>query len=608
MTTRSNQWKRGLRRLASVSPAKRIVIACLTAVLAFSTATVASALISGSSGSVIRLSSPPASVRLNALENATSVVAFDEQQGATLGSALAVDAVNPGTYTSFPNGSATIPAGTVVDSHLIHSDPPSRNYNPHRTGTVTFNGDIIGVVASTARLAASDSLGAPGTLYAGTTLWRGLEGAESGVFGGDRFTISTDHRTLSFDLGTYVMDEIRVITRHVNPLVTTITDAPDPVQAGDNVTYSVTVTNSGSSTASNVQVRDQFPGATLVSATSSGGCTGTASVTCGLGTITAGSSASASIVVTSPTTVPAGGTIVNTATSPPGQSPAANESTTVVSPSLGTTITDLPDPVTAGNDVQYTLTVTNNGIAAVADAHVVDTLPAGTTLVEANAPGTCTPGSGTVDCALGALAMGASAQAQIVVTSPGTVPDGGTITDSAVATPGTNTSASESTTVEAPTPGVSKGFVLPGGSITISGDDPATLTLPDTGSGAPVEITQDNGTFCDGPCTGPATSISDFGGYSDPNQPIQLLLTFTFPDSPTSLTDAATAYGATIYKNDTPDPNAGVPVPACTTPGAGVAVPHPCVDAHTITQPSPNSFVVTFTILYISGDPHFAKR
>ena len=448
----------------------------------------------------------------------------------------------------------------------------------------------------------------PGTLYAGTTLWRGLEGSESGALGGDKFTISSDHRTLSFDIETYVMDEIRVITQHTNPLVTTITDAPDPVQAGGNVTYTVTVANTGTSSASNVQVQDQFPGATLVSATSSGGCTGTTSVTCGLGTLGVGGSASASIVVTSPSTVPAGGTIVNTATSPPGQSPAVNESTTVVSPVLNTTITDLPDPVTAGNDVQYTLTVTNNGIAPVADAHVVDTLPAGTTLAASSAPGVCTPGSGTVDCDLGALITGASAQAQIVVTSPSTVPDGGTITDSAVATPGTNTSASESTTVEAPTPGVAKGFVLPGGSITIPGADPATLTLPDTGSGTPVIITQGNGTFCDGPCTGPATSISDFGGYSDPNQPIQLVLTFNFPDSPTSLTDAATAFGSTIYKNDTPDPNAGVPVPACTTPGAGVAVPHPCVDVHAITQPSPNVFVVTFTILYVSGDPHFAKR
>jgi uncharacterized repeat protein (TIGR01451 family) len=258
--------------------------------------------------------------------------------------------------------------------------------------------------------------------------------------------------------------------------------------------------------------------------------------------------------------------------------------------------------------VQYILTVTNNGIAPVANAHVVDTLPAGTSLKTATSSGGCS-GTGPVDCALGALAVGASAQAQLVVTGPGTVPAGGTMTNSAVASPGSNPAASEVTTVEAPQDGVSKGFVSPGGSLTIPGDDPATLTLPNTGAGAPVEITQGDGTFCDGSCEGPATTISEFGGYSDPNHPISLLLTYEFPDSPGSLTNAATAYGSTIYKNDDPsNPGVGTVVPLCSTFGAGVAIPHPCVDAKTITQPSQNSFVVTFTIKYISGDPKFARR
>jgi uncharacterized repeat protein (TIGR01451 family) len=432
-------------------------------------------------------------VKLNALENATKVYAFNEAQGVTLAAPVAVDGVNPGTYSSFPSGTAKVAAGTIVDSHLIHSDIPSRNYTAHRTGSVTFGNTIVGVIASTSRLAASDAaLGAPGTQYAGTTQWRGLESGEFGSSLSDKYTISADRKTVSFDIQTYVMDEIRVLT------------AP--------------------------------------------------------------------------------------------------------STQLTTAINDSPDPVTAGNDVQYTLTVTNSGAAAVAAAHVVDTLPAGTTLKSSNAPGGCT-GSGPVDCTLGALAVGASVQAQLVVTSPGTVPAGGTITNSAVASPGSNPVATETTTVEAPIDGVSKGFVSPGGSISISGADPATLTLPNTGSGAPVAITQGAGTFCDGPCSGTATDISEFGGYSDPNQPIHLHLVYTFPDSPTSLTDAATAFGSTIYKNTDPNtPTVGTPVPSCSTPGGGVAVPHPCVDAKTITQPSPNSFEVAFDVLYISGDPKFALR
>ena len=427
------------------------------------------------------------------MQSATAAFAFDEAQGKTLAAPVAVDAVNPGTYSVFPSGTATIPAGTVVDSHLVHSDPPAGTAKVQLTGTVTFPETILGVIGSTSGLAATDSaLGAPGTIYAGTTHWRGLEGKENGGSKvPDSVTISADRHTVSFSVRTFVMDEFRVVTKHKDPLSLSMTDSPDPV--------------------------------------------------------------------------------------------------------------------TAGNDVQYTMTVTNSSPTPVANVHVVDTLPAGTTFVTASAPGGCS-GTGPVNCTLGTLAGGTSASAQLVLTSPGTVPSGGTITNSAATTPG-NVQATQTTTVEAPQPGVSKGFVLPGDSISIDGANPATLTLPDTGTGAPVIITQGDGTFCDGSCSGPATTISDFAGYSDPTHPIHLTLSYTFPDAPDSLTNAATAFGSTIYKNTDPsNPNVGTPVPACTTAGSGIAVPHPCVDAHSIVQPSPNSFVVSFEIVYISGDPKFARR
>jgi uncharacterized repeat protein (TIGR01451 family) len=467
---------------------KRAVALVAAVVLVASGVAVAGALITSSTGQLVKLTAPPADVRLDKLQNATAAVAFDERQGATLSAPVKVDYVNPGTYSVFSAGNTQIPAGTVVDSHLIHSDPPSKNYTARRTGSVTFSDQILGVIVTTSRLASSDAaVGAPGTLYSGSLFLRGLESIE------DKFTISADRLTLSFDIRTTaVMDEIRVLTgAHTN---------------------------------------------------------------------------------------------------------------------LTTTIADEPDPVTAGNDVQYTLTVTNNGSSAVANAHVVDTLPAGTTLVSTDAPGGCT-GTGPVDCTLGSLAVGASAVAKLVVTVPGTVPEGGTVTNSAVATPGSNPSASETTTIEEPEDGVTKGFVSPGGSLTTGGADPATLSLPNTGDGAAVVITQGEGTFCDGPCTGTATTINDFDGYEDPNNPIRVRLQFDFPSSETSLADAADAYGADIYKNTDPEnPSVGSLVPFCDTLGAGVAIPSPCVDARSITQPEPNSFVVTFDIVYLSGDPKFARR
>jgi uncharacterized repeat protein (TIGR01451 family) len=87
-------------------------------------------------------------------------------------------------------------------------------------------------------------------------------------------------------------------------------DSPDPVTVGDNLTYTITVTNLGPDAATNVVVTDTLPsGVTFVSA--SPGCVHSAGVvTCNLGNIPAGGFVTITIVVT----VTAPGTISNTAT------------------------------------------------------------------------------------------------------------------------------------------------------------------------------------------------------------------------------------------------------------------------------------------------------
>ena len=111
-----------------------------------------------------------------------------------------------------------------------------------------------------------------------------------------------------------------------------------------------------------------------------------------------------------------------------------------------------------------------------------------------------------------------------------------------------------------PTPGTANGFIPPGGgSISTGGDNPATLTLPPGGPGATVIMTQQFGAaFCNGPCTGPATFINNFPGYNDPNNPINLKLSFLQPNLVKALTDFAKS---TVYK--TQDNSNGVKVPDC---------------------------------------------
>jgi uncharacterized repeat protein (TIGR01451 family) len=87
---------------------------------------------------------------------------------------------------------------------------------------------------------------------------------------------------------------------------------PAFVQSGGSITYNITVQNAGPANASNVMVSDPLPaGETLVSATSSQGtCSGT--VTCNLGSISSGGSATIAIVAN--VTAPCGSTLDNTAT------------------------------------------------------------------------------------------------------------------------------------------------------------------------------------------------------------------------------------------------------------------------------------------------------
>ncbi len=76
-------------------------------------------------------------------------------------------------------------------------------------------------------------------------------------------------------------------------------DSPDPVTYGNNVTYTLTVTNNGPDPATNVTLTDTLPtNVMFVSATpSQGSCSGTTTVTCTLGTINNGANATVTIVV-----------------------------------------------------------------------------------------------------------------------------------------------------------------------------------------------------------------------------------------------------------------------------------------------------------------------
>jgi len=206
-------------------------------------------------------------------------------------------------------------------------------------------------------------------------------------------------------------------------LVKIVDDATPNV--GGNVVFTITVTNGGPNTATNVTVTDQLPaGLTYVSDNGGG------SYVPGTGVWTIASianGASASLQITA--TVTASGSITNTAQvtasdqSDPNSTPGNGVPTEddQDSAAIGATAADLSLVKIVSNatpaintNVVFTITVTNGGPDGATGVVVEDPLPAGLTYVSDNGGGAYVPGTGV--WTVGAIANGASASLQITAT------------------------------------------------------------------------------------------------------------------------------------------------------------------------------------------------
>jgi uncharacterized repeat protein (TIGR01451 family) len=138
------------------------------------------------------------------------------------------------------------------------------------------------------------------------------------------------------------------------------------VIVGDNITYAITVTENGPSGTMNASVTDVLPvGVTFVSATSSQGtCSGTSTVTCNLGSMSASSIATISLVVT---TTAANAALENTATltSDDLTNPLSATTSTVVNINNPVPVMSSISPsVTTVDGAAFTLTVNGSNFVS----------------------------------------------------------------------------------------------------------------------------------------------------------------------------------------------------------------------------------------------------
>jgi uncharacterized repeat protein (TIGR01451 family) len=213
------------------------------------------------------------------------------------------------------------------------------------------------------------------------------------------------------------------------------TDSPDPVLAGQNITYSIVINNTSTTVAATgVSLSDPLPaGTTFVSLASPGGwsCTtpavgGSGTVSCTGGTIAASGSASFTLVVAVDPSYPGVDNvdtapivedrITNTATVGAENDPEPHQGSTDTNVDAETDLTVSksdadpygPDPVVEGNQLKYAITVTNNGPSDATGVIVTDTLPALLTFNAATSFGGCSAVGQVVTCTVGAIAAGQS--------------------------------------------------------------------------------------------------------------------------------------------------------------------------------------------------------
>jgi len=236
-------------------------------------------------------------------------------------------------------------------------------------------------------------------------------------------------------------------------------DSVDPAEAGGALTYTLTVTNNGPSTATGVQVTDLLPPeVSFVSAVASQGSASHSggSVSANLGTLLSGDTATVTLNVTIADS--ALGVITNTAsvTATETETDTTNNSATeptTVTPVVDVQVTkvDDVDPVNAGGTVTYTLLVSNDGPSTATGVIVTDTLPSGVTFRSSSSTqGSVTSANGVVTASLGTLASGAQATILLTVDIDGSTT--GTITNSVTVTtnepdpnPDNNTDEEETT-------------------------------------------------------------------------------------------------------------------------------------------------------------------
>ncbi|MEZ4265923.1 MAG: tandem-95 repeat protein [Myxococcota bacterium] len=292
-------------------------------------------------------------------------------------------------------------------------------------------------------------------------------------------------------------------------LAVLVTDSPDPVVAGQTVTYTLETFNAGPDDAFTTVASLVIPAdATFVPGSSGAGCTASlGSVNCALGTLAASTSVEKDVVfliaASHADAVPlaTSATVTSATNDPNGTTGSGPISTDVVRVSdMSVTLSDSVDPVSAGQTVSYTVSVSNAGPSHAANVIASFKPPGAGTTVSTVPPGCVfAAGPGVYNCNVGTLTVGGAATTRVFVVSvPASTANGtalvtqATVSSDSVEGAAGGESISQGTTVQTRADmdadiSANVSVVLPGGTViyTVTG----TNLGPSNAASAQVKVT-----------------------------------------------------------------------------------------------------------------------
>ena len=448
----------------------------------------------GGGGGVIFLSASPASATVaGGINGYTDTV--QDSYGATVGQSgvyvpTHVITETPGTQSgaycasadlSVTNSAAplvVLPAGTITYTQVVTNNGPLDAVAAVFTENTPANTTFSSLTTPAGWTCSTPAVGAAGAISCSTTTGI-FPHSTSGIF---TVVVTVGAGTPS---GTQIVDVANITSGTADPnlanntalaittvgivgtadLAITNTPSSPTVVAGSNVTLTGVITNQGPSAAAGPVFTEVIPANTTyvsVSGPSGWSCYylvpgGIATVECvDNSPLGVNSPATFLVVVNVPLATPAGTVITATdnvfsATPDPNYSNNSASTTFIVATAgqadLAVASAASPNPVTQGNNITYTQSVTNNGPSTVTNGTVTsvtftDTIPTNTTLVSFTPPPsvvwTCNTiavgGTGTFTCTLNAgqtLVPGASVNFPLVVKVNVGTASGTTITNTA---------------------------------------------------------------------------------------------------------------------------------------------------------------------------------